>query len=204
MKKIIVFLLVFVGSFSQVLAQSQKKVDENVPTEEFLNMKNTCCLYHIGRNFKCANDSIVPYLYYEYTVDSYKEWEGILIAIPKKEPLDLRIKYARNEIDGNSEMLQYFYDFLFNKEKLLNNYDLYVFYVPFDQLTNVNDTGDVMILIDDNGNEIYDWMEKEDAVASVYHYENEKWLLKNLQETNGFVKRVALNYALQILGERFK
>ncbi|MEE1063039.1 MAG: hypothetical protein UH071_05175 [Paludibacteraceae bacterium] len=204
MKKIIVFLLVFVGSFSQVLAQSQKKVDENVPTEEFLNMKNTCCLYHIGRNFKCANDSIVPYLYYEYTVDLYKEWEGILIAVPKKEPLDLRIKYARNEIDGNSQMLQYFYDFLFNKEMLLNNYDLYVFYVPFDQLTNVNDTGSVMILIDDNGNEIYDWMEKEDAVASVYHYENEKWLLKNLQETNGFVKRVALNYALQILGERFK
>lgn len=204
MKKIIVFLLVFVGSFSQVLAQSQKKVDENVHTEEFLNMKNTCCLYHIGRNFKCANDSIVPYLYYEYTVDTYKEWEGILIAVPKKEPLDLRIKYSRKEIDGNREMLQYFYDFLFNKEKLLSNYDLYVFYVPFDQLTNVNDTGDVMLLIDDNGNEYYDWMEKEDAVASVYHYENEKWILKNLQETNGFVKRVALNYALQILGERFK
>lgn len=204
MKKIIVFLLVFVGSFSQVLAQSQKKVDENVPTEEFLNMKKVCCLYHIGRNFKCSNGSIVPYLYYEYTVDLYKEWEGILIAVPKKEPLDLRIKYARNEIDGNSQMLQYFYDFLFNKEMLLNNYDLYVFYVPFDQLTNVNDTGDVMILIDDNGNEIYDWMEKEDAVASVYHYEDEKWQLTDYQETNGFVKRVALNYALQILGERFK
>ncbi|MBR5210149.1 MAG: hypothetical protein IKV67_09890 [Paludibacteraceae bacterium] len=204
MKKIIVFLLVFVGSFSQVLAQSQQKVDENVHTEDFLNMKKVCCLYHIGRNFKCSNGSIVPYLYYEYTVDLYKEWEGILIAVPKKEPLDLRIKYARNEIDGNSQMLQYFYDFLFNKEMLLNNYDLYVFYVPFDQLTNVNDTGDVMLLIDDNGNEIYDWMKKEDAVASVYHYEDEKWQLTDYQETNGFVKRVALNYALQILGERFK
>ncbi len=204
MKKIIVFLLVFVGSFSQVLAQSQKKVDENVHTEDFLNMKKVCCLYHIGRNFKCSNGSIVPYLYYEYTVDLYKEWKGILIAVPKKEPLDLRIKYARNEIDGNSQMLQYFYNFLFNKEMLLNNYDLYVFYVPFDQLTNVNDTGDVMLLINDKGEEYYDWMEKEDAIASVYHYENEKWILKNLQETNGFVKRVALNYALQILGERFK
>lgn len=204
MNKSIVILLFFVAFFTQLFAQSQKKVDENLHTEEFLNMKNTCCLYHIGRNFKCSNDSIVPYLYYEYTVDSYKEWEGILIAVPKKEPLDLRIKYSRKEIDGNREMLQYFYDFLFNKEMLLNNYDLYVFYVPFDQLTNVNDTGTVMILIDDNGNEIYDWMEKEDAVASVYHYENEKWILKNLQETNGYCKKIALNYALQILGERFK
>lgn len=101
--------------------------------------------------------------------------------------------------------MKYFYNILFDREKLLRNYDVFVFYVPENYLTNLNDSGDTLSIISDTTDEkIVYWMEKDDAVAFVYYYENGEWKYYDTVATEGSSKFKAIDFAEKLLGKRFE
>ncbi len=196
MKKVIIILYLMLVIVGQIFAQNQKHVD--VPYNDFLNLKKECCIYHVF-DFECVKDSVIPYFLYEYTTFYYENWSGVMIAIPK---IDDKIKYHKDAIRG--DVLKNFYDILFDRDLLLANYNLYVYYLSLDQLTNVNDSGNIMLLTTDTGDEYYDWMEKDDAVAFVYYYENGEWKYYDTVATEGSSKFKAIDFAEELLEKRFE
>ncbi len=205
MNKFVCFLTVFFSVCYSVLAQNENtnEVGSNVPTNDFLNLRREC-VYTLSRDFKCSDDSVIPFLLYEYFKErsSGHMWQGCLMAIPKNKPRDIKLKYDERFIED--DLLISFYDILFDREKLLMNYDLYVFYVPESQLTNLNDSGDTLTVISDIGEEIVYWMEKDDAVASVYHYEKGKWKYYDTVATEGSSRFKATDIAEELLEKRFE
>lgn len=171
MKKIVFFVCFIFCLICQIFAGNKITSEVDVPYNDFLELKKECCLYHLY-DMECSNDSVIPYFLYEYSPHLYN-WSGIMIAIPIEETPRNKLKYRESSLAG--PLRDTFFDILFDKNVLLANYDLYVYYVSVDQLTNVNDNGDSLILYTDTGEEYYDWTIKDDANASLFHYEEGKW-----------------------------
>lgn len=206
MNKFVCFLTISLSFFYSVLAQNKNinEVGSNVPTNDFLNLRKEC-VYTLSRDFKCSDDSVIPFLLYEYFKEISLDhmWQGCLMAIPKNKPRDIKLKYDEGIIQGN--LLKYFYDILFDREKLLRNYDVYAFYVPENYLTNLNDSGDTLSVISDTtGEEIVYWMERDDAVAFVYYYENGEWKYYDTVATEGSSRFKATDIAEELLEKRFE
>lgn len=206
MNKFVCFLTIFLSFFYSVLAQNENTNDvgSNVPTNDFLNLRKEC-VYTLSRDFKCSDDSVIPFLLYEYSEEISLDhmWQGCLMAIPKNKPRDIKLKYDEGIIQGN--LLKYFYDILFDREKLLRNYDVYAFYVPENYLTNLNDSGDTLSVISDTtGEEIVYWMKRDDAVAFVYYYENGEWRYYDTVATEGSSRFKATDIAEELLEKRFE
>ena len=67
MNKFVCFLTIPLSFFYSVLAKNKNinEVGSNVPTDDFLNLRKEC-VYTLSRDFKCSDDSVIPFLLYEY------------------------------------------------------------------------------------------------------------------------------------------
>lgn len=171
-------------------------LDKIVPFDDFFDLDRSCS-YYLYRNFDLPNDSVVPYLLYEYDVYKYKTWKGVLLAIPKKESNKIKMVYSK--YDFYPDTLRNFYKLLFDHNMLVSNFDLYVYYLPKDQLTNLDKEGEEVVFLTDDGLKEYDWSEKEDALALLYKYDKNIWTLIDSVLTEGHSKFRAFDFADELL-----
>lgn len=101
----------------------------------------------------------------KYKKNEFK-WDGCMLAIPKKESKYGRLssqKFDRHAME----------DLFVNNDSCVANFDLYMYYIPFDNLYLEG-----YFYNDDEGNPIPHYYLKKDGKISILKYENGVWVKK--------------------------
>ena len=108
--------------------------------------------------FPLSNDGRIKYKKNEF------KWDGSLLAIPKKNS-----KYGRL-FSEDSKCLS-MRDLFVNNDSCVANFDLYMYYIPFDNLYLEGN-----FYIDNDGDPIPHYYLRKDGKISILKYENKAWV----------------------------
>lgn len=108
--------------------------------------------------FPLSNDGLIKYKKNEF------KWDGAILAIPKKKS-----KYGDlfTQKFKHSPMT----DLFVNNDSCVANFDLYMYYIPFDNLYLEG-----YFYSDEDGNPIPHYYLREDGKISILKYENKAWV----------------------------
>lgn len=139
-----------------------------------LKLKNEGTIDDVfGHSCYLSKDSFACYLTYPLSDQGHKKnefkWSGCILAIPKKNS-----KYGR--LFSRKTNLEPVEKLFVNNDSCVVNFDLYMYYIPFDNLYLEGN-----FYNDDEGNPIPHYYLKEDGKISVLKYENKVW--KKIRET---------------------
>jgi hypothetical protein len=149
----------------------------------------------------------ISYIYYELGCVYDKKGSGCLFAIPIREfevwKIDNRILWEqKTTMQNRNEKYKRAKELLLSKsskDTLLNNFEMYVFYVKQHDLVSESS------FIADDGRKIDDYYPKDDAVIYIYKYKNMDWIEIAKDNINGKTTRTfGENVVEKILKDRFE